>query len=132
MVWTRRLTRTAVIFLVMITVLADQSDAEIRVEWSHIDGTAAMGLGVIETDGRRLYAGAADGVYSSLDHGHTWRSSDLPDYVNTIAITQKPRVRRNVVQRRVSIRQSRKHMATQKQWDPLGRTGWRRTRPPNH
>jgi len=50
-------------------MLADESDAEIRVEWIHIDGTETMGLGVLETDGLRLYTSTKDGVYLSDDDG---------------------------------------------------------------
>jgi len=69
MVCIRRLMRTAFIFLVAMTMLADESDAEIRVEWIHIDGTETMGLGVLETDGLRLYTSTKDGVYLSDDDG---------------------------------------------------------------
>ena len=75
-------------FLSNVTILANETDAEIRVEWIHIDGTETMGLGVLETDGRRLYTSTKDGVYLSDDDGYTWRPTELEHSTMAIAISR--------------------------------------------
>ena len=77
----------AVLLVIALTGCARDAHAQIRAEWELLEA-GPIDIHILETDGRRLYAGTSDGVYTSLDHGYTWRSSDLPDYVNTIAITQ--------------------------------------------
>ena len=77
MMWTQGCMRTAFIFLVTMTRLANESDANIRAEWHHIYGTEDMGVNIVETDGRRLYAATSEGVYISLDNGYTWRYAEL-------------------------------------------------------
>ena len=58
MIWTRRLMRTAFIFLVTMTMLANESESNIRAEWTQLTVGQAMGrVNALETDGRRLYAG---------------------------------------------------------------------------
>ena len=66
--------RTAFIFLVTMTMLANESKANIRTEWIHIDDGMTMERAIVlETDGHRLFAGTTNGVYISLDNGYTWR-----------------------------------------------------------
>ena len=86
---------TLIILLVALVLLgiaissyAPDAHAEIRVEWIHIDGTETMGLGVLETDGRRLYTSTKDGVYLSDDDGYTWSSTDLTHSTMAIAISR--------------------------------------------
>lgn len=67
---------------------APDAHAGIRVEWIHIDGTETMGLGVLETDGRRLYTSTKDGVYLSDDDGYTWRPTELVHSTMAIAISR--------------------------------------------
>ena len=77
----------AALLVIAISSCASTAHAQIRAEWELLEA-GPIDIHILETDGRRLYAGTADGVYTSLDHGYTWRLSDLPDYVRTIAITQ--------------------------------------------
>ena len=87
--WTRRLMRTAFIFLVTTTMLANESDANIRAEWTQLTVAQPMGrVNALETDGRRLYAGTWNGVYISLDDGYTWGSSEVKHTCTAIAIHQ--------------------------------------------
>ena len=89
MIWTRRLMRTAFIFLVMMTILANESDATIRAEWTQLTVAQPMGrVNALETDGRRLYAGTWNGVYISLDDGYTWGSSEVKHTCTAIATHQ--------------------------------------------
>ena len=78
------------IFLLAIYLggCAPDAHAGIRVEWIHIDGTETMGLGVLETDGRRLYTSTKDGVYLSDDDGYTWRPTELEHSTMAIAISR--------------------------------------------
>ena len=43
MVWTRRIMRTAFIFLVTTTILVNESDANIRAEWTQLTVAQPMG-----------------------------------------------------------------------------------------
>ena len=43
MVWTQCLMRTAFIFLVTMTILADEPDANIRAEWTQLTVAQPMG-----------------------------------------------------------------------------------------
>ena len=86
--WIRHLMRTAFIFLVTMTMLANKSGANIRTLWLPLPGKEEMGeINTLETDGSRLYAGTDNGVYISDDDGHTWRSTDVTDAVGAIAIS---------------------------------------------
>ena len=68
----RRLMRTAFIFLVTMTMLANESDAVIRTLWVPLVGTETFErVYLLETDGCRLYAGTKYGLYISMDHGFT-------------------------------------------------------------
>ena len=86
MMWTQGCMRTAFIFLVTMTRLANESDANIRAEWHHIYGTEGWHVNAIETDGRRLYAATWEGGYISLDNGNTWSSTEPQHGVSAIAI----------------------------------------------
>ena len=89
MIWTRRLMRTAFVFSIMMTILANESDATIRAEWTQLTAAQPMGrVNALETDGRRLYAGTWNGVYISLDDGYTWGSSEVKHTCTAIAIHQ--------------------------------------------
>ena len=78
MIWTRRLMRTAFIFLVTMTMLANESESNIRTVWIPLDsGEPKSWADTLKSDGARLYAGTRNGVYISLDNGYTWRSTEL-------------------------------------------------------
>ena len=92
MVWTRGLERAAFIFLVMMTMLADQSDAEIRTLWLPLAVAETRGhVRVLETDGFRLYASAGikeeSGLYISEDNGYTWRYTELGQDLRRFSVT---------------------------------------------
>ena len=88
MIWTRRLMRTAFIFLVTMTAPTYESAAEIRTLWIPVVGRGILERAYsLETDGRRLYAGTRDGLYVSLDNGYTWRSTGLIDAIGIIAVS---------------------------------------------
>ena len=75
MVWTRRLIRTAFIFLVMMTMLADQSNADIQVVWIPVGGAEVNdGVYIIQSDGHRIYGTKERGLVVSDDNGATWRT----------------------------------------------------------
>ena len=87
MIWTRRLMRTAFIFLVTMTAPTYEAAAEIRALWIPVVGRGILERAYsLETDGRRLYAGTRGGLYISDDDGYTWRSTGLTDAVGIIAI----------------------------------------------
>ena len=93
MIWTQIFMRTAFIFLITMTVLANESDANIRAEWTQLTvGQPTDRVRVLETDGFRLYAAAGiraeSGLYISRDNGYTWNPTELNHSVNTIAIDQ--------------------------------------------
>ena len=87
MIWTQIFMRTAVIFLVTMTMLANESDANIHAEWTQLTvGPPMESVRVLETDGYRLFLGTHDGLYLSRDHGYTWRLT-LPDrQITAIAV----------------------------------------------
>ena len=87
MIWSRRLMRTAFIFLVTMSMLASGSDSEIRTLWIPLGGTEGLErTDSLETDGRRLYVGTRGGIYVSDDDGYTWRATGLTDAIGIIAI----------------------------------------------
>ena len=93
MMWTRHLMRTDFVFLVTMSMLANESDANIRAEWTQLTvGQPMDRVRVLETDGFRLYAAAGiraeSGLYISRDNGYTWNPTELNHSVNTIAIDQ--------------------------------------------
>ena len=72
--------RTAFIFLVTMTMLANESESNIRTVWIPLDsGERKSWADTLKSDGARLYV--------SLDNGYTWRSTDLTDDIGTIAIS---------------------------------------------
>ena len=88
MMWTRRIMRTAFIFLVTMTMLANEPDANIRAEWEHIPGTEVIGrVHLLESDGLRLYAIGDTGLYFSFDDGYTWRRREIGRGIENFYIT---------------------------------------------
>ena len=89
MIWPRTFMRTAFIFLVAMTMSANESDANIRTLWIPLVGTEALveRTNSLETDGRRLYVGTQDGLYISDDDGSTCRPTNLTDAIGIIAIS---------------------------------------------
>ena len=86
MIWAQIFTQTAFIFLVMMTILANESDANIRTLWLSLTGTEDMGeINTLESDGSRLYAGTRDGLYISDDNGYTWRLTEFKLPVKVMA-----------------------------------------------
>ena len=86
MIWTRRLMRTAFIFLVTMTVPTYESAAEIRTLWIPLAGMEEMGaISTLETDEIGLYAGTEHGVFISLDNGYTWRLTEFKLPVKVMA-----------------------------------------------
>ncbi len=63
-------------FVLTLSSLLSDSHADIRPDWNQLYGTEALEIYLIETDGRRLYA-YGNGVYISLDDGHSWRLTGL-------------------------------------------------------
>ena len=89
MIWTRRLMRTAFIFLVTMTMLENESESNIRTVWILLDsGGPKSWADTLKSDGPRLYAGTENGVYISLDNGYTSRSTNLNHWITTIAISE--------------------------------------------
>ena len=87
MVWPRCLMRTAFIFLVMMTVLADQSNADIQIVWIPVGGAEVNDrVYRLQSDGRRLYASTKHGLVFSDDNGATWRTTGFEDFVNAFAV----------------------------------------------
>ena len=85
--WTRRLMRTAFIFIVTMTTLTHELDADIGTTWIQLDDGMTMGwVAVLEADERRLYAGTRNGIFISQDHGHTWHTTSFKEDCSTIAI----------------------------------------------
>ena len=87
MIWPRTFMRTAFIFLVAMTMSANESGANIRTLWIPLVGTEALveRTNSLETDGRRLYAGTRDGLYISDDNGYTWRLTEFKLPVKVMA-----------------------------------------------
>ena len=79
MMWTRHLMRTDFVFLVTMSMLANESEANIRAEWTQINDGQAMGeVRVLETDGFRLYAGLIhQGVSMYANHFNEWVHAGL-------------------------------------------------------
>ena len=91
--WTRCSMRTAFIFLVTMTMLANESGANIRAEWTQLTvGQPMESVHVLEADGFHLYASAGiraeSGLYISQDNGYTWHSTSPQHIVDAIAIHQ--------------------------------------------
>ena len=75
-------------FVLTLSSLLSDSHADIRPDWNQLYGTEALEIYLIETDGRRLYA-YGNGIYISLDDGHTWRLTGLENaYGESLAIDQ--------------------------------------------
>ena len=91
MIWTQTFMRTAFVFSLMMTILASESDATIRAEWTKLTDRQPMDrVRVLETDGHILYAGASSGLYISPDDGYTWWRSpiEVKSGYETIAISR--------------------------------------------
>ena len=85
--WTRRLMRTAFIFIVVITMLPQELDADIGTAWIQIhDGTTMGYVNALEAGEHRLYAGTRNGIFISQDHGHTWHTTSFKEDCSTITI----------------------------------------------
>ena len=89
MIWTQIFMQTVFIFLVVMTMSANESGANIRTLWIPLVDTEALveRTNSLETDGRRLYVGTQDGLYISDDDGSTWRPTNLTDAIGIIAIS---------------------------------------------
>ena len=84
--WTRRLMRTAFIFLVTMTTLARELDGNVE-EWIRVDdGMTMESVWALEAGENRLYAGASNGFFISQDHGRTWRATLFKEQILTITI----------------------------------------------
>ena len=71
--------------IIVITLIASAVDAA---EWELIPGTEELGgVWALESDGSRLFAGASQGVFISLDNGDSWLSTNLKRAVDVIAIS---------------------------------------------
>ena len=65
---------TQLLFSVWLAMCAQDA----RAEWEQIPGTEVIGsVGLLESDGLRLYASGDSGFYLSFDHGYTWRRRDI-------------------------------------------------------
>lgn len=63
----------SILLVLSLDSCAPNADAAIQTEWIPLPGTENWYVNAIETDGRRLYAATSEGVYISLNNGHTWR-----------------------------------------------------------
>ncbi len=68
------------IFLTLLLLAIWHSDRapDAHAEWEQIPGTEVIGsVGLLESDGQRLYAIGDTGFYLSFDDGYTWRWRDI-------------------------------------------------------
>ena len=87
MVWTRCLMRTAFIFLVMMTMLADRSNADIQIFWIPVGGGEVNDrVYELQSDGGRLYATTKRGFAVSDDNGATWRTTEFERGVSAFTV----------------------------------------------
>ena len=85
MVWTRRLLRTAFIFLVTMTRLANESNANIRADWELIYDIDSP-FYIIESDGDNLYAAGREGIHVSRTDGNTWHYREVGRFIDDFQI----------------------------------------------
>ena len=79
---------SAAFLVIAFGIGAPNAHAEIRAQWHHIYGTEELGgVWALESDGSRLFAGASQGVFISLDNGDSWLSTNLNRAVDVIAIS---------------------------------------------
>lgn len=76
----------AVLLAIALTGCVLDAHAETEQIWIPLVGTDALKAYVLETDGRRLYAGGRDGVHVSDDDGFTWRATGPPHPVNVLSV----------------------------------------------
>ena len=87
MVSDRCLVPTAFVFLVIMTMLSDQLDAEIQTVRIPVFNPERGGqVDVLVSDGGSLYASPDRGLVFSDDNGVTWHPTDFNDYVTAIAV----------------------------------------------
>ena len=61
---------------------------DVRAEWEHIPGTEVIGsVGLLESDGLRLYAIGDTGFYLSFDGGYTWRRREIGRGIEDFYVT---------------------------------------------
>ena len=83
---TRHFMRYAFIFLVTITTLAYELDADIET-WIQIDDGMTMGnVWALEAGERRLYAATYNGIFISQDRGHSWQATSVKYFCPTITV----------------------------------------------
>ena len=59
-----------------------------RAKWEHIPGTEVIGsVGLLDSDGLRLYATGDTGFYLSFDGGYTWRRREIGRGIEDFYIT---------------------------------------------
>ena len=90
MIRTQIFTRTAFIFVVMMTMLANESDANIRADWEIVYDIDSP-FYIIESDGDNLYAAGREGIHVSRTGGNTWRYHDLGGGVHRIHAPLRPK-----------------------------------------
>ncbi len=80
------LTYTLTLLLLAICFAGRALDA--HAEWEQIPGTEVIGsVGLLESDGLRLYAAGDTGFYLSFDDGYTWRRSEIGRGIEDFYIT---------------------------------------------
>lgn len=83
--WIRRLMRTALAFLVTMTV-TQKLDADIGT-WTRLDDGITMDWPLaLATDEHRFYTGAENGIFISLDRGGTWHATSFKENCSTITV----------------------------------------------
>ena len=82
--WTRCLMRTAFIFLVTMTLMARESNADAETWIKLFEGMNREWVSVLEAGENRLYAGTFERIFISQNDGYSWYTVAFKDLVTAI------------------------------------------------
>ena len=83
-----KLSFTFILASLLLAIWLTGRAPDARAEWEHIPGTEVIGsVGLLESDGLRLYATGDTGFYLSFDGGYTWRHREIGRGIDDFYIT---------------------------------------------
>ena len=83
-----KLSLTFILTPLLLAIWHSDRALDAHAEWEHIPGTEVIGsVGLLESDGLRLYAIGDTGFYLSFDGGYTWRRREIGRGIEDFYIT---------------------------------------------
>ena len=85
---TNKLSLTFILTPLLLAIWHSDRAPDAHADWEHIPGTEVVGsVGLLESDGLRLYAIGDTGFYLSVDGGYTWRRREVGRGIEDFYIT---------------------------------------------